>query len=415
MPSNRITTIQSARMTKKEQLAIARTLILGKQRLYNLLLAIPQCMDLLVQEYEQAIIRAAPANRLGALAKLSLHYNASVKGRNKKAGTQVDSLMSEAVELIDLGDIESAAKSILAAELHPRLYFSQEMRALSSHSTRAQRLYRGIDRRRERLVRAVAGEVEEIAERYFGTLVGEVLDYEDIVQEALLLAHQYTLVYDPSKGARPTKWSSFSYAMVEKALRNFIAERTRNIQVPRYVQDRYRVVKKAMEKTPTEDSKVLAALSNQIIIKKKGSIKEEEIFTASEVDSLMFAVSGPTISLNTFVHDGDEGARALYESIDSGLPNSEEVIGHKETLERFRVLVSEVLDYEETEVLFLRYGLDRSGRSRTINEVIKDHNGRYRNKLHITAMIEKAEEKLIESKDKFEEIKREVYSGCGRH
>jgi DNA-directed RNA polymerase sigma subunit (sigma70/sigma32) len=323
--------------------------------------------------------------------------------------------MSDAVELIDCGDRRAAALCILKAELHPRLYFSQEMRTLTSSSIRAPGLYRDIDKWREELVRAVAGEVEEIAERYFGFLVGEVLAYEDIVQEALLLAYQYTLVYDPSKGKHPTKWSSFSYAMVEKALRNFIAERTRNIQVPRSIQDRYRTVKKAMEKTPTEDRKVLAALSNQIIIKKKGSIKKEEIFTAREVDNLLFAVSGPTISLNTFVHSGDDGARALYEAIDSGLPNSEEIIGHKEVLEEFRVLVSNVLDYEETEVLFLRYGIDREGRSRTINEVIRDHDGPYRNKLHITAMIEKAEGKLRESKEEFEEIKREVYSGCKRY
>jgi DNA-directed RNA polymerase sigma subunit (sigma70/sigma32) len=413
MTSKYPTSLPGIHLKKQTQLAIAKSLILGKSRLYTILLAIPQCVDILMQEYKEAGQGKRGNARIGALSKLSLHYNASVKGRNKKAGEQVAENMGQALE-VATKDHRLATESIISAELHPKLYFSKKMRDTARHySKRAQTLYSGIDRRRERLVMAVAGEIEEIAERHYKELVGEVLAYEDIAQEAALLAYQYTLIYDPAKGAHPTKWSTFAFSMIDKALRNYVAEKTRNIQIPRTIQDRYRIIKRVMDKTPTEDRKVLAALGNKSIIDKRGGIKEIEVFTEEEVDSLLSTVSNSIVSLDTPVVDGDDGSRALFEAIGSGLPNSEEIISYEETLITLRRKLRETLEAEETELVFLRYGLDRTGRSRTINEVMADCSVN-RSKQSLAAMLERAELKLQESKAEFETVKRQVYEGCER-
>jgi DNA-directed RNA polymerase sigma subunit (sigma70/sigma32) len=154
-------------------------------------------------------------------------------------------------------------------------------------------------------------------------------------------------------------------------------------------------------------------LGNKSIIDKRGGIKEIEVFTEEEVDSLLSTVSNSIVSLDTPVVDGDDGSRALFEAIGSGLPNSEEIISYEETLITLRRKLRETLEAEETELVFLRYGLDRTGRSRTINEVMADCSVN-RSKQSLAAMLERAELKLQESKAEFETVKRQVYEGCER-
>jgi len=409
-------------LTKAEQISIAKKLSCKKDALYVALLSRRNCVRVIIDRYTEATGNKTGAARHGAAAKLGVDYNSSVRGRSRKVGEKIDRLMQEAVLLYDVGNcdfgnFDLCKSKILEARLHPRIYFSREMRETANSYKdilwqKTGPLYDEIDALRGILTECVFGEIEEICDRSCRNLAGDVITYSDLCQQAKMLAFEYTLIYDPNKNKRTTaKWSSFAYSMIDKAIRNYIAERTRNVQVPRYLQDRYRIVRKIMDKTPTEDTKLLAALANKSIVTKKGSIRRDELYTPEEVEYLLLAVGSNVVSLDLFVTDGDEGSRPLSDSVSSSEPTSEDILGRKVAVQQLRDKLASILSCEEYRVLYLRYGMDRETGPRTLDQVVADYQVAFDSvisKSIVTGLLERAENKLRRNSKELEELKREI-------
>lgn len=341
--------------------------------------------------YEQYLDRRW-AKRLGnkaqSLAKLSRHYNSSVKGKNTTIEKKVIDHMDKAVEIesaiapwVDDWPDELTKDSVfglfLKADLTPELWMSPAIKAIlvEKQATKALFLMEEIRQRREALVRSVLKLVTDLAVANTRNLSGDVTTAGDVQQHGLIVAYRQTLFYNPEKTTyknKLTKFSSYCYAVVQKEIAHFLAQNTRTVSIPRSTVDRYRVIKYIMDKYEIGDAKKISLLCNKHIVTSKGAIKKREIFTEDEVEKVLQTIDPTTISMNTTYakEEGGATARPLIEAL-PGAANTETEVALREEYRSFLKKVRDILPDDEYSALAYYMGFNDGKGKRSIMEAYK--------------------------------------------
>lgn len=407
-------------LSKLEQHKSTKALKAKKELYLRTLLELPKCRQYLYKLYDDRknahIIRSN--NR--SIAKLGIDFNSSVKGKNKQIRNRIvkcmDKAMSIEATLAPLDWPDQATKNkvfdlIVNAQLSPELYLSNEMKEfVLQHKgplvKKLEDIEKEISELREKLVRCVMQAVSSIAYDIIRDIQGDVVSYADAQQEALLLAHRYTLFYDPDRQNvehGPAKWSSYCYSMVQKGMRNWLPEVTRTVSVPRSSLDRFRIVKQAQDVVGSSDLKLLTAMSNKLLLEKKDTLTKYEVFSPKEITTILRAFDSITVSLDT------EG-EVLYtaESVGADTTTPEDRVVSADGGESVRSIVYSIL-HKDYKLFAIKTGL-WDGKERTVSETTEYWNNdilfsKPLSKAQVMRICKRAQMKLIQHKDEFEELR----------
>lgn len=374
-------------LSRHEQESLLKKIDVLKVDFIECVLFIPHVRYSLIAEWWRRYSQAQANYRASSTAKLAIDYNSSKRGWNKKVSQRLDHYMSEARRELAAGYWRSAIKSIKKARVHPKLFFTAQMRRIVTANSEipeareALAILNEIEGYRLQLLYSVMKLASDAAKRGIKLLSGEVVSYNDILQIALIAAYEATLAgWDSSVGAR---WSSYVYEKCKNVITKFIAEHTRTISLPRTVLERYKPIREAREKLGEEMGYAeLAAEANKQL---KGNF-----YTPEEVESLVVAVQ------YTNMPYGVEEEEITDESADTAY-TSEVTLLQTGVWSRLKTLLSE----EEWRVLQLRFGYGNQpplGRDATA-EQYKQTTGLKMNKERIREIEEVAMGKLRKAND----------------
>lgn len=354
----------------EQQQAVLWTLHRARLRYQDLLYGLPAVRLHLMELWLNRYHLSRNTDTSAVTSKLASDYNTSKRGLNQQIRQRVDrhleavrQIMAEHPPPWDGERTALATHHFRQANLHPRYFFSPYVRGLveelaeaDPQAQRALRLLRGIERRRDRLVRSVYKMAAMLASRTARQIPHDVLDAEDLFQEALVAAYESVFTLPDS-----TKWSTYVYYRLERILAKHVHEQQATVGIPRSLIDRWRPVQEALDTLAEEgwDYEGLAELANQINAERKlqsvgRALEEREFYTPDEVEMLIFWTDGQEVSLHRTTPDGSE-LSALLPDTESASP--EDLLEEQQARASIQTIIRELLTEEEWRVLSLRWGL----------------------------------------------------------
>lgn len=376
-------------------------------------LHIPEVQDLILSRwYERYSVDDLPVS----VAKLAFDYNSSRRGHNQKIQERVNHYLRLAWKARRNDDRKEVSALILQSQLHPRIFFEQDIiEAVSKSSSKGARiLQKGISRRRERLVTGANKIIASIASQAVKNLSGDIVSLSDITQQGLMSAYDATLTYKYTDPRRASKWTDYAYSKIFHSIRKYVAEQTRTVALPRSTLDRWGPVQEAIQRLGRVDYDAVAQLANRINAKRKHSssgrkLSKREIYTPKEVEYLILAVKNTQISLNFPHKHGRE--RTVGDIIpDSTVPLQTKIIEKDKVKRNLLNKLSRILTPTEVTVLYLRWGLDQIEEPRS-QEYVSTH--LRINKLKVKQIEREALEKLKKNSNDFIELKEAMESYIG--
>lgn len=347
-----------------------------------------------------------------SLAKLSAKYNSSIRGHNQKLADDIESHLQDAIQS---EDEQQAVNSLLAADLSPTVYFNNDIFSIlevdySQTAQDALQLREEIQKIRENLVRCVLMAIAKIASdkaegirihKGFNSPTITSVSFADVMQEGIIIAFEYTLVYDRENKAR---WSSYAFSNVKAKLSDFISENTRIVSVPRTLVDRARPVIKAINLIGSNDYEAVALLANKINAEQKQSsvqrkLNRKELYTVEEIEKLVPIIQNTSeMSIDITVTDTEEGNREM--TIGDLLGVSEDPIYDdvetKLIRDKLRRYLPTTMSPEHWEVLKIRWGFD-DGVARGLDETTHVYKSRFPDKKMNKGKVKEIEVQVLEN------------------
>jgi DNA-directed RNA polymerase sigma subunit (sigma70/sigma32) len=289
-------------------------------------------------------------------------YNAAIAGYNAKIRDRMNHFFACASRLHELDKNTAAALAFKKVNIHPVFLMSDEhLEVLDLQTPEALKIIEEIEKTREILVKSVLKSAASVAHTRFKMLSGEVVDFSDLLQEALLEAFEATLVFDIKN--KKVKWPTFVYQRMFNSLGKYISENSRTVPLPRTLLDQYAPIQKAILKVGLSDYEALAEEATRINAKSKmdtkgRKLKPREIYTPKKVEYFLSKVND-WMSLDITVNENAEENREVSLIDTLSVDGYEaEVSSEREMCRRsLQKLLSEYFG-DEYPVLALRWGLD---------------------------------------------------------
>jgi DNA-directed RNA polymerase sigma subunit (sigma70/sigma32) len=376
---------------KEEQEKLCADLVDCLSKYERLIFSIPEVTEYLFHDWKEK----KSINPLG-ISKYGIDYNSSVKGLNVKIRNRVN----KAFVAAEKGKGSVRVESLVKAEIHPKVLLNSDILGLlkiSPNGDKALRLVAKISEIRSALVDSVHGLITVIAQTKIKRLNNNIIELCDLVQQGVIAAYECTLTYDVAEG---TKWSLYAGLRVDKALEKFLIDKSRVVNLPKYIMERWSVVSKAIAKTGNRSIHNLVLVSNKILAEQKmqllnRKLKVSEVFTEDEIEKLLL-----TIQNSYHVdHASDE-----FES--SELLSEEEKITEEidssTTMHVLPKILEEILGKEDWDLLKIRWGFE-TGAECTVPQTIEiwEHKtGIQLQSAKVRAIENKAIEKIRDSNSK---------------
>ena len=250
----------------------------------------PHTRTLLHLEWQRRRTLSFLSKKAPVVSKMSGRYNSSKTGHNQQLTKEINSAFITAKRLTDIGQVLPAAKIIKNLGLHP-IYFltNDRLPIMEKHSKRTLKVIDKLNKTRGHLVRYVMRLAAQKAGYKIKSLSGEVIDYPELLQVALLAAYDGTLIWDTSKAHT---WTKFTERRMEKSIAKFVTDNSRTVPIPRTKIDIFSPVKEAIDIVGMSDYGAIANTANTINSERKMShsgrkLRPNEIYTAKKVEELL--------------------------------------------------------------------------------------------------------------------------------
>ena len=250
----------------------------------------------------------------------------------------------------EIGYIEDSTKQyLLEIGARPLLNEAQEKNL-------AYRIKNGDSNARNILIESNLRLVVSIAKRY----IGRGLNFLDLIQEGNIGLMKAIDKFDISKGY---KFSTYATWWIRQGIVRAIANKSRNIRIPSYVNEKLKELKNAFDNL---NNSLGYAPSNQQLAQYM-NISEENL---AELQKIEIKVN--SISLN--IRTKDDSDAELEEFISSDTESLEDSIINTNLKDSINMMLDEVkLKPLEKETLILRYGLD-GDEPKTLEYIAKKFN-----------------------------------------
>lgn len=186
-----------------------------------------------------------------------------------------------------------------------------------------------------------------------GKHVGKGLDYDELVQEGNIGLMRAIKSYEYAKDY---KFSTYATWWIRQAIRRAIADKRRTIRIPVHVWE-------FIEIMDGVNAHLFQALGRE---PKPEETARELGVPVAKINEVIVVLQQPISLEKTIGEDGEDSLGSLV--ADSSSQSQEEACINNLLPERVREVLNS-LDQRERRVLELRYGLDRGGRPRTLEEV----------------------------------------------
>ncbi len=297
------------------------------------------------------------------VCQLSRNFNTFQKGASKKQEQEIEALMKMAHESESNSLPPFGIRNILANKLSWKYLFKAEVR---KHSPRAEEVYVWIVADRERLFHSVIKMAADIAARYRHNSVGEVLELEDFLNEAIIGALAGVEGYIPN-GPDDKSFTTYVYECIKGSLSKFEAENSRTVRLPRYLIDRWGPVGEALGVLGGGTYEDIAKLSTKILHDKRQKtrgkkLRREEVYSPEEVFKLILATQD-AMSLNLSVGDDGRadgkvlGPTALEEILESKVTSQEEELDCASVNKKLTYILYEYCTPEQFAIMEIRWGM----------------------------------------------------------
>ena len=202
-----------------------------------------------------------------------------------------------------------------------------------------------------RLVEGNLRFVVSYAKRYRGLGVS----FLDLIHEGNLGLMEAARRFDPE---RNVKFISYAVWWIRQALTHALSAQTRAFSLPEKVSG-----------AAARLTREVADLTGQLERRPTSSeIAADMAISEADVDELL-QLGARDVSLSDRLgNEGDDAAPEVGDLIESASPPLEEALVRQSLVERVRAALTE-LDDKEREIVTLRYGLDRDGEMRTLQEI----------------------------------------------
>lgn len=352
------------KLTNEEQLALLKKLDKLFRKVTYLSWVNPATRRTLQLEWQRR--RTVMRDQVGYanVSKMARDYNASIAGHNIRVRQRINMVFKYARMLTEEHNLpKTAARYFKEVNLHPNFFMSNKHidSMLEDHTPTTMEVIDQINEIREILVRSVMKTAAEVSHKKFKQVSGEILDFSDLMQEAMLAGYEATLVFDSSKDS---KWGTFCYQRMKNSLGKYVSENSRTVAIPRTITDQFSPVYKAVKRVGLSDYQVVSDEANRINAKMKQDstgrkLKPKEIYTPEKVEKLLGHVKD-WMSLDMTVNESADETRevALVETLssDHGFPDAE--AERAMTGRSLRRILLETFGEEDYPILSLRWGLD---------------------------------------------------------
>ena len=356
------------------------------------------CRDYYLKQYDDKFVLPEGKYFVSSSAKLGADYNSSIKGHNAKVKRRIDYAFYKIKEHLAHNQFKPALDFFLYANITHKVFYSSEILSIvkQNKESLAYSAYERIEDIRSILVNSVFKLVNEIAKDYRKSLVGDVIDFDDILQEGLILAYDSTLSYTLDEEQENVKWSTYTYSKINKQLSKYIATSTRIVPLPRYIQEEWGPVSEALERLELYDYKLISNLSNKILSEKlERKLTKEECYTPERVEHLIQIIQNSTSleSATNLTGDelGEDNPLTLLDILSEDNNLTEELVDKKISKEKFRELLEKHLTEEQWDILSIRWGFE-SGDICGLDETTEIYSKRYPNRKINKARVNEIED-----------------------
>ena len=247
------------------------------------------------------------------------------------------------------------------------------------------------------MLHAVLRSISDIVKEYMEPLSGDVINWFDLMQEGMAAAYDATLTYNYDKNnEHQAKWSTYIYFKVSKELSKYIAENTRLVALPRYLQDRWGPVAKAVKQLGSTNYELIAKLATRTLSESTDrKLKSHEVYTADEIEGLIHTTQN-ILSLDTFTNDSTVGEDQPLTYADALSFEAVPIDSEVETRilrDKIREILREKLTEEEWDILSIRWGFE-SGSPCGLDETTLIYKQRYPDRKMNKAKVNQTEEKV---------------------
>lgn len=224
--------------TGREKLINRLAILLDEYK--QLILGVGEVRGLLYQHYNNTLQSRT------SISRFSNDVNMNLKGHNNKIKNKITKIFVEASKLDVVDNGREAEKLLYKADLNYSLLFDRQiLTIIKDLCPIAYSKWKEICSIRQQLFYSVIKMAVRIAKKHSLQLDGNVLEWTDLIQEALIAAMNAVDKYQPI--AEGKTFTSFVYTCINGTLNKRINETARTVQIPNTTLDRYSYVVKALD------------------------------------------------------------------------------------------------------------------------------------------------------------------------
>lgn len=386
-----------ADLNKEERRLLIAQLDTTLTRYEHLTLSIKEVRDILYLTFNKMLSTGI------ITSQLSRKFNMSKIGHNDQVKEEIENAFRDAYEKENENCPEEAARILQGASLSHKQLFSKEITAIvRAKKGAAASEWLRVQQYQNRLFKSTLKMAIRISKKHVRQLDGSTVEWQDLVQEAVIAAQQAVEAYRPIESGKT--FTSFVHTWVSGVVSKKVNETTRTVFIPRTTLDRFSYVSKAVDDLglmlgdlrggawqdgKRYEGKVDYATLGMIADRATRIQKRDRGFTPEEVQELILTTQDE-VSMDLEIDSDHDVIESLTfgDSMVSEAPPADEALDGALFGRRLMAILREYTTDEEYALLELRWGMGSVKSYKTVAEEFAAGTHRPMNKGKV-ALIEK--------------------------